>query len=36
MFYKCSSLISLTDISKWKTKNIEDMSGMFPNCSPLS
>ena len=29
MFYYCSSLISLPDISKWNTNNIIDMSGIF-------
>ena len=35
MFYNCSSLKSLPDISKWKTINVIDMSGMFYNCSLL-
>ena len=29
MFYKCSSLLSLSDISKWNTSIITDMSYMF-------
>ena len=29
LFYKCSSLISLPDISKWDTSNVIDMSYMF-------
>jgi surface protein len=29
MFYKCSSLKSLTNFSKWNTKNITNMSYMF-------
>ena len=29
MFYKCSSLISLPDISKWNTNNVTNMSLMF-------
>ena len=29
MFYNCSSLISLPDISKWNTKNVTNMSGIF-------
>jgi len=29
MFYECSSLISLTDISKWKTNNVTNMAGLF-------
>ena len=28
MFYKCNSLISLPDISKWNTSNVEEMSNM--------
>ena len=36
MFYKCSSLSSLPDISKWNTSNVTDMRGMFSNCSSLS
>ena len=33
MFYECSSLINLPDISKWNTTNVIDMSGMFYGCS---
>ena len=29
MFYRCSSLISLPDLSKWDTKNVTNMSGIF-------
>ena len=29
MFYNCSSLSSLPDISKWNTNNVEEMSEMF-------
>ena len=29
MFYECSSLISLPDISKWNTSKVKDMSFMF-------
>ena len=36
MFYECSSLKSLPDISKWDTKNVTDMSGMFSECSSLN
>ena len=36
MFYGCSSLLSLPDISKWNTNKIKDMSWMFSNCSLLS
>ena len=35
MFYGCSSLISLPDISKWDTKNVINMSWMFNECSSL-
>ena len=35
MFYNCSSLISLPDISKWNTENVEDMSQLFYGCSSL-
>ena len=31
MFYKCNSLVSLPDISKWNTSNINDMGDIFPN-----
>ena len=36
MFYGCSSLSSLPDISKWNTSNVTDMSCMFDRCSSLS
>ena len=29
MFYDCNSLKNLPDISKWDTKNVEDMNDMF-------
>ena len=35
MFYGCSSLISLPDISKWNTKNVNAMGLMFEECSSL-
>ena len=35
MFYGCSSLNSLPDISKWDTKNVTNMSYMFSGCSSL-
>ena len=35
MFYGCSSLISLPDISNWDTKNVTDMNLMFYECSSL-
>ena len=33
MFLGCSSLLSLPDISKWNTNNVNDMSYMFWGCS---
>ena len=36
MFNGCSSLIELSDISKWNTSNITNMSHMFNKCSKLS
>ena len=35
MFYLCSSLISLPDISKWDTSNVEYMEGVFYGCESL-
>ena len=35
MFYRCSSLVSLPDLSKLYTKNVINMSGMFYRCSSL-
>ena len=35
MFSGCTSLISLPDISKWKTLNITRMDSMFYGCSSL-
>ena len=35
MFYNCSSLISLPDISKWNTIKVTDMRGMFDGCINL-
>ena len=35
MFYNCSSLTSL-DISKWDTKNVENITSMFEKCIKLS
>ena len=35
MFYICSSLMSLPDISKWNTENVIDMGRMFSICSSL-
>ena len=33
MFDGCSSLKSLTDISKWNISNLENKIDMFNNCS---
>ena len=35
MFYECSSLIALPDISKWNISNVKKMGGLFYNCSSL-
>ncbi len=35
LFYGCTSLISLTDISEWNTSNVTNMSFMFYDCSSL-
>ena len=35
MFYNCSSLISLPDISEWNTDFVIDMNCVFYNCSSL-
>ena len=35
MFYNCSSLISLPDISKWNTRNTINMDYLFYYCSSL-
>ena len=32
MFYNCTSLKSISDISKWNTKNVSNIDGMFYNC----
>ena len=36
MFYQCSSLSSLPDISNWNTSNVTHMNCMFCGCSSLS
>ena len=36
MFYGCSSLLSLPDISKWNLSNVVNISGMFCGCSSLA
>ena len=35
MFCGCLSLLSLPDISKWNTNNVNDMSFMLSGCSSL-
>ena len=35
MFYKCNSLISLPNLSKWNTENVKDMTAMFCECNSL-
>ena len=35
LFCYCTKLISLPDISKWKTQNVTNMSYMFSNCLKL-
>jgi surface protein len=35
MFYGCSLLSSLADISKWNTSNVENMKYMFAECKLL-
>ena len=35
MFEGCSSLSSLSDISKWNTNNVNDMTDIFENCITL-
>ena len=35
MFYNCSSLSFLPDISKWNTNNVNDMKGIFSECKSL-
>ena len=36
MFYNCTSLLSLPDISEWDTENVTNMSYMFYDCESLS
>ena len=33
IFNRCNSLISLPDISKWNTSNVNDMRWMFYGCN---
>ena len=35
MFYECSSLIKIPDISKWNTSNLKSMNELFYNCTSL-
>ena len=35
LFFNCSSLLSLPDISKWKLKNIKKIDNIFKGCSSL-
>ena len=35
MFYGCSSLSSLPDISKWNTNNAKNMEHMLRGCTSL-
>ena len=35
LFYNCSSLKSLPDISNWNTTNVNNMSSLFDNCESL-
>ena len=36
IFFGCSSLLSLPNISKWNTNNVTNMSHIFFGCSSLS
>ena len=36
MFFECILLQSLPDISKWDTKNVTNMRGMFNGCPFLN
>ena len=36
LFSYCFSLTSMPDISKWNTKNLNNISVMFQNCLSLS
>ena len=35
LFYKCSLLTSIPDISNWNIKNVENMIALFYGCSKL-
>ena len=36
LFYGCSSLKSLPNISKWNTNNVTNIAGIFTGCSSLT
>ena len=36
MFFSCSKLKSIPDISIWNTENVKNMTGMFGNCFCLT
>ena len=36
MFYGCSSLSTLPDITKWDTQNVTNINKMFDGCSKLT
>ena len=35
MIFGCNSLISLPDLSKWNTYNVNNMNSMFSGCNTL-
>ena len=35
IFSFCTSLITISDISEWDIGNVEDMNGLFKNCTSL-
>ena len=35
MFFNCTSLVSLPDISKWNVNKVENMMGLFESCTSL-
>ena len=35
IFFKCSSLLSLPDISKWNINNVQNIDGIFGGCNSL-
>ena len=36
LFYKCTTLSSLPDISNWNISNVNNMNYIFYNCTKLS